>query len=58
MAPAAVASRPITIQGDTITIHISGASASPNDISRAVEEALRRRDSDKAARLRSSYIDD
>ncbi|WP_312438591.1 phage tail tape measure protein [Achromobacter sp.] len=58
MASAAIASRPTTIQGDSITIHISGASASPNDIARAVADALRRRDSDKAARLRSSYIDD
>ncbi|MDH1522114.1 phage tail tape measure protein [Achromobacter mucicolens] len=57
MASAAAGARPVTIQGDTITIQINGAGANPNDIARAVEDALRRRDSDKAARLRSSYLD-
>ncbi|MCP2517047.1 phage tail tape measure protein [Achromobacter mucicolens] len=57
MASAAAGARPVTIQGDTITIQINGAGANPNDIARAVEDALRRRDSDKAARLRSSYSD-
>ncbi|MGE8567993.1 MAG: phage tail tape measure protein [Achromobacter sp.] len=57
MASAAAGGRPITIQGDTITIQINGTGASANDIARAVEEALRRRDADKAARLRSSYHD-
>ncbi|CAO3872188.1 phage tail tape measure protein [Achromobacter mucicolens] len=57
MASATAGARPVTIQGDTITIQINGAGASPNDIARAVEDALRRRDSDKAARLRSSYSD-
>lgn len=57
MASAAGAARPITVQGDTITIQFNGATASPNDIARAVEEVLRRRDSDKAARLRSAYHD-
>ena len=57
MASAAAGRRPMTVQGDTITIQINGTGASANDIARAVEEALRRRDSDKAARLRSSYHD-
>ena len=57
MASEAAGSRPVTIQGDTITIQINGAGANPNDIARAVEDALRRRDSDKAARWRSSYRD-
>ncbi|WP_206611239.1 phage tail tape measure protein [Bordetella avium] len=57
MASATTSARPITIQGDTITIQINGAGLNPNDIARAVEDALRRRDNDKAARLRSSYRD-
>ena len=57
MASAAGAARSITVQGDTITIQIKETGASPNDIARAVEDALRRRDSDKAARLRSAYHD-
>lgn len=57
MTSAASSGRPITIQGDTITIQISGAGLSPNEIARAVEDALRRRESDKAARLRSAYHD-
>lgn len=57
MAPTMAGARSITVQGDTITIQINGAGASPNDIARAVEDALRRRDSEKAARLRSAYQD-
>ncbi|MNX86770.1 hypothetical protein D3C86_1186680 [compost metagenome] len=54
---AAPAARHLTVQGDTITIQINGAGANAADIGRAVEEALRRRDSDKAARIRSAYYD-
>ncbi|MGH8466087.1 MAG: phage tail tape measure protein, partial [Pseudomonas sp.] len=50
-------SRPIVVQGDTIAIHINGASANPADIARAVEAAMQRRDVDKQARLRSAYFD-
>lgn len=57
LAGGASGTRSITIQGDNISIEIKGASASPNDIARAVEDALRRRDIDKAARLRSAYYD-
>ncbi|CUR79994.1 phage tail tape measure protein [Achromobacter xylosoxidans] len=57
MAASAAGGRSITIQGDTISIHISGAGAGAQDIARAVEDALRRRDADKAARLRSAYYD-
>jgi len=57
MASAAAGGRSITIQGDTITIQINDAGASANGIARAVDDALRRRDIDKAARLRSAYHD-
>ncbi|MNK86372.1 Phage-related minor tail protein [compost metagenome] len=59
---AAVATAPtarsLNIQGDNITIQIHDAGASAADIGRAVEDALRRRDSEKAARLRSAYYDE
>ncbi|MNU99233.1 hypothetical protein D3C71_893600 [compost metagenome] len=60
MRPAVTAAPParnLTVQGDNITIQINGAGANPADIGRAVEEALRRRDSEKAARIRSAYYD-
>lgn len=57
MAANGTGGRSITIQGDTITVHINGAGASAQDIARAVDDALRRRDADKAARLRSAYYD-
>ncbi|WP_334168253.1 phage tail tape measure protein [Achromobacter mucicolens] len=57
MTSAAGGGRSITIHGDTITIEINGAGASANDIARAVEDALRRRDGDRAARLRSAFHD-
>lgn len=50
-------SRSVVVQGDTITIEINGASASPVDIERAVESVLRRRDAEKLARVRSAYLD-
>lgn len=57
MSASTAGGRAITVQGDTITIHINGAGAGQADIARAVEDALRRRDADKAARLRSAYYD-
>ncbi|WP_159070770.1 hypothetical protein, partial [Achromobacter xylosoxidans] len=57
MAANTAGGRSVSIQGDTITIHISGAGAGAQDIARAVDDALRRRDADKAARLRSAYYD-
>lgn len=47
----------ITVQGDTINITIQGAGMSQMDLQRAVETALRRAQADKAARIRSAYID-
>lgn len=57
MSAGGASGRSITIQGDTITIHINGTGAGAQDIARAVDDALRRRDADKAARLRSAYYD-
>jgi len=49
---------PVIVQGDTIHIHIAPAAGmSAPDIARAVEEALRQRERDKAARARSAYLD-
>ncbi|OZI26840.1 phage tail tape measure protein [Bordetella genomosp. 9] len=51
--------RQVIVQGDTIQITISPAAGmSADDIGRAVEDALRRRDREKAARVRSAYLDD
>lgn len=50
-------SRTVIVHGDTINIQITGASASPAEIARAVESALQRRDADKQARVRSAYFD-
>ncbi|WP_459614369.1 phage tail tape measure protein [Bordetella sp. 2513F-2] len=57
VATAPAAQPPVSIQGDTITLHISVASGNPQDIARAVEDALRRRDAEKGARLRSALRD-
>lgn len=49
----------VTVQGDTINIHITqAAGVSPVEIARQIEAALQRRDSQKAARARSMYRDD
>lgn len=49
----------VTVQGDTINIHITpAAGTSPAEIARQIEAALQRRDSQKAARARSMYRDD
>lgn len=52
------AARPVLVQGDTVHIQITtSAGMSPEDIARAVDDALRRRDREKAVRVRSAYRD-
>ncbi|SAI47534.1 phage tail protein [Bordetella ansorpii] len=47
----------ITIQGDTITLHLTVQGGNPQDIARAVQDALRQRDIEKSARVRSTLRD-
>ncbi len=58
-APAsAAAPSSIVIQGDTITLHVHAAPGMDTvALARAVEDALRRRDQSKAARMQSAFID-
>jgi len=49
---------PVTVAGDTITLHINvQGSHDAQDIARAVEAVLQRRERERAARLRSSLRD-
>jgi TP901 family phage tail tape measure protein len=58
-APASASGRPsITVQGDNITLHIHAAPGMDTAaIGRAVEDALRRRDQAKTARMQSAFFD-
>lgn len=48
----------IIVEGDTITMHIhAGAGQIGQDLVQQIEQVLNRRDRDKAARIRSSYLD-
>ncbi len=48
----------IIVEGDTITLHIhAGAGQIGQDLVQQIEQVLNRRDRDKAARIRSSYLD-
>ncbi|WP_067754886.1 phage tail tape measure protein [Orrella dioscoreae] len=47
----------ITVQGDNITININVTQGDPQAIARAVADALRQRDAEKSARVRSSLRD-
>lgn len=58
LAPSA-SGRTVVVQGDTITIHIPASPGmSADQLARAVEDVLRRRDSEKSARARSMYRDE
>lgn len=56
-APAGAQGPAVTIEGDTIHIHINAGGEAAQDIARAVRAELDRREREKAARTRSSLRD-
>jgi len=56
--PAAQASAPLVIQGDTVTIHITaGPGVNTRDLAQQIGQVLDQREREKAARLRSRLSD-